>query len=101
MMSKPIGDGLIKFQFIVGGGCNLTFDYRIIGGPDDGRRITELPVRDMTNHGKFFNGSREEFDRFYGTDIRPCWRPYHSFTKYSKETEEAACEVFGPKWIEE
>ena len=36
---------LPALKFLVGGGWSLAFDYRVMGGPDDGRRVSLAPLR--------------------------------------------------------
>jgi hypothetical protein len=96
-MSGPLGDGPIKFQFIVGGGPFLDFEYRIIGGPDDGKRLTSFPENDVAhleaNH-TYYNGPKEEYMKRYVLD-RPRWRPHFWTYSFSPETIEAASLHFG------
>lgn len=42
--AKPAGP-IPALQFIIGGGWSLAFDYRVVGGPDDGRRVSLVPLR--------------------------------------------------------
>lgn len=67
----------ISLQFIVGGGAFLTFNYRIVGGPDDGRRVELLPEYDdpraLEYGATVYNGPAEEYRRDY-VDCRPCYR---------------------------
>jgi hypothetical protein len=64
----------ISLQFIVGGGWSLSFDYRIVGGPDDGKRVTLLPWRAkhafIGFHEKY-NGTYQEAENAYGYTARP------------------------------
>ena len=96
-MGEPEGEGPIKFQYIVGGGPFMDFDFRIVGGPDDGRRLTHLPERDnesLRRGAEYYNGSKEEFWKQYGR--RPCWRPHFWSQQFLPETVEAATKHFGP-----
>jgi hypothetical protein len=64
----------IRLQFIVGGGIFLSFDYLIVGGPDDGKRITLYPWRPqryLDESASQYNGSREEYEREIGYSCRP------------------------------
>lgn len=64
----------IKLQFIVGGGIFMTFDYRVIGGPDDGKRVTLVPWRDrrsLKDIAERYNGTPEEAEAAYGYSSRP------------------------------
>jgi hypothetical protein len=70
----------ISLQFIVGGGAFLTFDYRVVGGPDHGRRVELLPKyadpRALEYGASVYNGPAEEYRRDY-VDCRPCHREPH------------------------
>ena len=72
------------------------FDYGVVGGPDNKKRLRSLPVRKMDHRSEYYNGTEEEFNRIYGTAIRPCWRPEFWSDKFSPETVEAATKEFGP-----
>jgi hypothetical protein len=86
---------MIDFKFIVGGGPFLTFDYHVIGGPDDGRRITTLPERDRVEDGlEYFNGTGKEYAELYGAN-RPRWRPHSWYQGFLDETIKAASDQFG------
>jgi hypothetical protein len=64
----------MSLQFIVGGGVFLTFDYRIVGGPDDGKRITLVPwnpKHSLTSVITHYNGTPEEAEAAYGYTSRP------------------------------
>ena len=67
---------MISLQFIVGGGPLLTFDYRVIGGPDNGRRATLAPNRLNPIAAAWararFCADPAEFDRVYAPERRPC-----------------------------
>ena len=69
----------IKLDFIVGGSVFMSFDYRIIGGPDNGKRITLVPWRSKRSlegiHEKY-NGTHEEAENAYGYSARPAIHDY-------------------------
>lgn len=51
----------VSLQFLVGGGWSLSFDYRVVGGPDNGRRVSLVPLRDehdLTPEAKTADGGR-------------------------------------------
>lgn len=66
---------MISLTFIIGGGPLLTFDYRVNGGPDNGRRVTLAPTRlrgrSLDYARNVFSSDPSEFDRVYA----PCHRP--------------------------
>jgi hypothetical protein len=71
----------ISLQFIVGGGPFMTFDYRIVGGPDDGKRVTLVPWRSresVSDVASKYNGTAEEAEATYGYSARPALHYYSS-----------------------
>lgn len=69
---------MIRLQFIVGGGPFLTFDYLVIGGPDNGRRVELAPTRLRqveSDHARATRCSEHAYDYFDAclqTSARPC-----------------------------
>lgn len=60
----------VSLQFIVGGGWSLAFDYHVVGGPDDGRRVSLVPLRsgallsptaEMADGGRWASTNRPGF----------------------------------------
>lgn len=49
----------VSLQFIAGGGWSLSFDFRVVGGPDNGRRVSLVPLRtDLTPAAEAGDGGR-------------------------------------------
>lgn len=87
---------MIEFKFIIGGGPYLEFDYRIDGGPDNGRRISTYPEREESSlaYAKgIFTGTPEEFKERYLN--RPTWAPTYWSQRMMPETILAATHRFG------
>ena len=63
----------ITLIYISGGGPFLTFDYRIKGGPDDGKRVslTHWQPEWAVNAHEKYNGTKDEYDRELGYPARP------------------------------
>jgi len=60
------------------------YQYTIVGGPDDGRRIRVLPPRtaeQMAYGQRIFNGSRQTFEREFGISIRPSFGLHAAFVR--------------------
>lgn len=62
-------------EFVSGGGFLLTFDYRISGGIDHGKRVSVAPWKSheaLTGMREKFAGTDEEFNSYLSYDARPC-----------------------------
>jgi hypothetical protein len=64
----------IGIEFLSGGGCFLYQDVRIVGGPDNGKRVNmwywQRPEC-FIGMAEKYNGTVEEFERDYGYTSRP------------------------------
>lgn len=64
----------ISLKFISGGGPFNEIDYRVVGGPDDGKRVRVfhwVPEHTLADAHIKYNGPQEEFDSYLGFKARP------------------------------